>query len=239
MRVGIGYDSHRFESGRPLVLGGVFLPDHAGLKGHSDGDAVAHALIDALLGASALGDIGQLFPDTDPRWQGADSMELLAATVRVIEERNYQVVNADVTIVTETPRIGPWVDQMAERIAGAEEEVSQREAGYLVAERLLLGANDIRTRIVGAQLEDPRGEPGRAVEVGGVRVSPGRRGRVPCRFRPCHEEVHFPVDLALVAPCLDRCGELAGVAFDSGRDGDPGAGSYPGEGSGAAGKTQY
>ena len=117
MRVGIGYDSHRFESGRPLVLGGVLLPDHAGLKGHSDGDAVAHALIDALLGASALGNIGHHFPDTDPRWEGADSMELLAATVRLIEERNYQVVNADVTIVTETPRIGPWVEEMAERIA--------------------------------------------------------------------------------------------------------------------------
>ena len=102
MRVGIGYDSHRFESGRPLVLGGVLLPDHAGLKGHSDGDAVAHALIDALLGASALGNIGHHFPDTDPRWEGADSMELLAATVRLIEERNYQVVNADVTIVTDT-----------------------------------------------------------------------------------------------------------------------------------------
>ena len=69
MRVGIGYDSHRFESGRPLVLGGVLLPDHAGLKGHSDGDAVAHALIDALLGASALGDVGHHFPDTDPRWE--------------------------------------------------------------------------------------------------------------------------------------------------------------------------
>lgn len=117
MRVGIGYDSHRFESGRPLVLGGVHLPDHPGLKGHSDGDAVAHALIDALLGASALGDIGKHFPDADPRWQGADSMALLASTVRLIEERNYQVVNADITIVTQTPRIGPWTSEMAERIA--------------------------------------------------------------------------------------------------------------------------
>ncbi|MBT8462009.1 MAG: 2-C-methyl-D-erythritol 2,4-cyclodiphosphate synthase [Gemmatimonadetes bacterium] len=117
MRVGIGYDSHRFASGRPLVLGGVRVPDHDGLTGHSDGDAVAHALIDALLGASALGNIGEHFPDSDPRWEGADSMDLLAATIRLIEERNYQVVNADVTIITESPRIAPWVPQMAERIA--------------------------------------------------------------------------------------------------------------------------
>ena len=117
MRVGIGYDSHRFESGRLLVLGGVQVPDHPGLKGHSDGDAVTHALIDALLGAAALGDIGYHFPDTDAHWQGADSLDLLAATVRLIEERDYQVVNADITIVAESPRVGPWVDPMVERIA--------------------------------------------------------------------------------------------------------------------------
>jgi len=113
LRVGIGYDSHRFESRRPLVLGGVQVPDHPGLKGHSDGDAVAHALIDALLGAAALGDIGRHFPDTDARWQGADSMELLAATVRLIQEQSYQVVNADITIVAESPRVASWVDAMA------------------------------------------------------------------------------------------------------------------------------
>jgi 2-C-methyl-D-erythritol 2,4-cyclodiphosphate synthase len=95
----------------------VHIPEHAGLKGHSDGDAVAHALIDALLGASALGNIGQHFPDTEARWQGADSMELLVETVRLIEERNYQVVNVDVSIVTESPRVGPWVPAMAERVA--------------------------------------------------------------------------------------------------------------------------
>lgn len=117
MRVGIGYDSHRFDPGRPLVLGGVRVPDHPGLHGHSDGDAVAHALIDALLGAAALGCIGLHFQDTDDRWQGADSMDLLAATVRLIEERNYQVVNADVTIVAESPRVSPWVEPMAECLA--------------------------------------------------------------------------------------------------------------------------
>jgi len=117
VRVGIGYDSHRFESGRPLVLGGVQIPDHPGLKGHSDGDAVTHALIDALLGAAALGNIGLRFPDTEARWQGADSMELLTATARLIEERQYRVMNADITIVAESPRVGPWIEAMAERIA--------------------------------------------------------------------------------------------------------------------------
>ncbi|MCL7970777.1 MAG: 2-C-methyl-D-erythritol 2,4-cyclodiphosphate synthase [marine benthic group bacterium] len=117
MRVGIGYDSHRFEPGRLLVLGGVHVPEHPGLKGHSDGDAVAHALTDALLGAAALGDIGQHFPDTDDRWSGANSMELLAATVRLIEQHNYQVVNADITVVTESPPIRPWVDAIAESLA--------------------------------------------------------------------------------------------------------------------------
>ena len=116
MRVGIGYDSHRFEPGRPLVLGGVRIPEHPGLKGHSDGDAVAHALIDALLGAAALGNIGHHFPDSDPRWEGADSMRLLSAAVSLIEERNYQVINADVTIVTESPRIAIWSERMTECI---------------------------------------------------------------------------------------------------------------------------
>ena len=118
MRVGIGYDSHRFEAARPLVLGGVHIPDHPGLQGHSDGDAVAHAVIDALLGASGLGNIGQHFPDTEARWKDADSMTLVVETVRLIEERNYQVVNVDVTIVTESPRVGPWVGEMVERVAG-------------------------------------------------------------------------------------------------------------------------
>ncbi len=116
MRVGIGYDSHRFETGRPLVLGGVRIPEHPGLKGHSDGDAVAHALIDAMLGAAALGNIGHHYPDSDPRWEGADSMRLLSAAVSLIEERNYQVINADVTIVTESPRIALWSERMAECI---------------------------------------------------------------------------------------------------------------------------
>ncbi len=117
MRVGLGYDSHRFDPSRPLVLGGVEIPDHPGLAGHSDGDAVAHAVVDALLGASGLGDVGGRFPDDDPAYEGADSLELLAEAVRELERENYQVVNVDVTVVAETPRVAPHAEAMARAIA--------------------------------------------------------------------------------------------------------------------------
>lgn len=119
MRVGVGYDSHRFDEARPLVLGGVRIPDVPGLAGHSDGDAVAHAVTDALLGATGLGDIGALFPDDDPATEGADSVELLARAVRVVHAENYQVVNVDVTVIAERPRIGPHVPAMRSRLAAA------------------------------------------------------------------------------------------------------------------------
>lgn len=117
MRVGLGYDSHRFDDTRELVLGGVRIPEHAGLAGHSDGDAVAHAVIDALLGAMAAGNVGSHFPPDDDRWKDADSMELLRRVVRLLAGRNYQVVNVDVTVVCESPRIGPVAERMRERLA--------------------------------------------------------------------------------------------------------------------------
>ncbi len=116
MRVGTGYDSHRFAEGRELVLGGVRIPDHPGLLGHSDGDAVAHAVIDAILGAAAAGNVGSHFPPSDDAFKDADSMELLRQAVQVLEARNYQVVNVDVTVVCESPRIGPWADAMRQRL---------------------------------------------------------------------------------------------------------------------------
>ena len=119
MRVGLGYDSHRFDDTRDLVLGGVRVPDHAGLSGHSDGDAVAHAVIDALLGAVGAGDVGTHFPPTDDRWKGADSMDLLRRAVRLLEGRNYHVVNVDVTVVCETPKIGPLAGRMRESLGAA------------------------------------------------------------------------------------------------------------------------
>ena len=116
MRIGTGYDSHRFAEGRPLILGGVEIPDHPGLTGHSDGDAVAHAVIDAILGAAAAGNVGSHFPPSDDAWKDADSIELLRRAVGVLEERNYQVVNVDVTVIAESPKVGPWVEAMRARL---------------------------------------------------------------------------------------------------------------------------
>ena len=112
-RVGIGYDSHRFAAGRALILGGQHIPHGEGLLGHSDADAVAHAVTDAILGAAAAGDIGAHFPDSDPRWKDADSMDLLRRAVAVVRERGYRVAQADVTIVVERPKLAPYVAAMA------------------------------------------------------------------------------------------------------------------------------
>jgi 2-C-methyl-D-erythritol 2,4-cyclodiphosphate synthase len=119
LRVGLGYDVHPFTEGRPLVLGGVAIPHAAGLAGHSDADAVSHALADALLGALALGDLGRHFPDTDARWHGADSLDLVRRVVALLAERGARPVNADATVVTEEPRLAPHVDAMRERLAAA------------------------------------------------------------------------------------------------------------------------
>lgn len=124
-RVGIGYDSHRLVEPGPLVLGGVTIPYQRGLAGHSDADALAHAVIDALLGAAGLGNIGRLFPDTDQRWRGADSMALLAEAWSRVAARGWRLANVDATIITEAPRLGPYLDGMAARLA----EVLGADAG--------------------------------------------------------------------------------------------------------------
>lgn len=118
MRAGTGYDSHRFTDTRPLVLGGIVIPGAPGLAGHSDGDALLHALTDALLGAAALGSIGEFFPDTDDRHAGADSAEMLTVVVEQLAREGWKVSNADATVVAERPRIQPHVARMRERIAG-------------------------------------------------------------------------------------------------------------------------
>ena len=117
-RVGIGYDSHRFDPERPLILGGVLFPDAPGLRGFSDADAVAHAVIDALLGAACLGDIGTHFPPGEEAWRGADSMELLSRAVELLHEEGWRVGNVDVTVICERPRIGPRADEMRAALAG-------------------------------------------------------------------------------------------------------------------------
>jgi 2-C-methyl-D-erythritol 2,4-cyclodiphosphate synthase len=118
-RVGTGYDVHRLVPGRRLVLGGVEIPHALGLDGHSDADVALHALCDALLGAAALGDIGQHFPPSDDRWRGADSLDLLRRVVGLVAARGYRVGNVDVTVVAEQPKIGPHAASMRERIADA------------------------------------------------------------------------------------------------------------------------
>jgi 2-C-methyl-D-erythritol 2,4-cyclodiphosphate synthase len=116
-RVGTGFDIHRLVPGRRLVLCGVDFDFPFGLFGHSDADAPTHALMDALLGAAALGDIGHLFPDTDPEWEGADSIHLLEAVVALLRRKGWRVVNADLTILAEAPKIAPRVAEMRERLA--------------------------------------------------------------------------------------------------------------------------
>lgn len=117
MRIGLGYDSHRFVEGRPLMLGGVEIPHDRGLKGHSDADVLIHALIDALLGAAALGDIGSHFPDTDPAFAGVDSAKLLEAVVAEIRDNGFRVGNVDATVVCETPRLRQHIDVIRRRLA--------------------------------------------------------------------------------------------------------------------------
>lgn len=117
MRIGFGYDSHRFEEGKPLVIGGVVIPNSFGLKGHSDGDALIHAIIDALLGAIAHGDIGSHFPDTDDKWKGADSTKLLESVVDEVFNAGYKIGNLDATIICERPKLRPYIDQIRARLS--------------------------------------------------------------------------------------------------------------------------
>jgi len=119
MRIGHGYDVHRFKEGRKCVLCGVNIPCDFGPDGHSDADVPAHALMDALLGAAALGDIGKHFPDTDEKWKDADSIKLLRETYSLIKSQGYSIGNADITIVTELPKLAPYIEKMREVIAGA------------------------------------------------------------------------------------------------------------------------
>ena len=118
-RVGQGYDVHRLVTDRRLILGGVDIPYEKGLLGHSDADVLAHAVMDALLGAAALGDIGKLFPDNDPEYEGADSLMLTRRVARVLEKNGYAVSNVDATIIAQSPKLAPYIDKMRENIAAA------------------------------------------------------------------------------------------------------------------------
>lgn len=119
MRVGMGYDVHRLTVGRKLIMGGVEIPYEKGLLGHSDADVLLHAIMDALLGAAALGDIGKHFPDTDPKYEGASSIRLLEHVGELLDENGYIIENIDATIIAQKPKMRPHIDQMRENIARA------------------------------------------------------------------------------------------------------------------------
>jgi 2-C-methyl-D-erythritol 2,4-cyclodiphosphate synthase len=119
MRIGMGYDVHRLVEGRDLIIGGVTIPYEKGLLGHSDADVLLHAVMDALLGAAALGDIGKHFPDTDPEYEGISSVKLLQKTGELLEENNFLIENIDTTIIAQAPKMRPYIDTMRENIAKA------------------------------------------------------------------------------------------------------------------------
>ena len=116
-RTGLGWDNHRIVSGRALIIGGVIIPAEFGLEGHSDADVLAHAITDAILGAAALGDIGMHFPDSDPRWKGADSMQFLAEARRLIEQQGYRIANVDSTVILERPKLKDFRNAIREKLA--------------------------------------------------------------------------------------------------------------------------
>jgi len=118
-RIGHGYDIHRFMEGRKLVLGGVPIDFHLGLDGHSDADVICHAAMDALLGALAMGDIGQHFPTDDPAYMGADSIELLKRVKRMVSDRGYSIANIDISVIAEKPKLAPYIGRMRSTLAGA------------------------------------------------------------------------------------------------------------------------
>ncbi len=158
-RVGIGYDTHRFSGARRLVLGGIEVPGSPGLQGYSDSDVLTHAVIDAVLGAAALGDIGRHYPDTDPRHRDADSVALLEDAVAKLAEAGWRVVNVDATVVCEQPRIAPLAGEMANRLAAAlnvgPEQVSVK--GTTNEGMGFVGRGEGIATIAIAQIEHPAG----------------------------------------------------------------------------------
>ncbi|MBI5055851.1 MAG: 2-C-methyl-D-erythritol 2,4-cyclodiphosphate synthase [Nitrospirae bacterium] len=119
MRIGTGYDSHRLVEERKLILGGVEIPFEKGLLGHSDADVLCHAIIDAIIGALGEGDIGRRFPDTDAKWKGASSIDLLAKTVEMMKQKGFDIVNIDSTVIAEKPKLQPYIEKMKENISKA------------------------------------------------------------------------------------------------------------------------
>jgi len=137
VRMGLGWDVHRLAPGRPLILGGVTIPCEFGLEGHSDADVLSHAITDALLGAAALGDIGMHFPDTDPRWKGADSLQFLRHARDLAARKNYRIVNVDSTVILERPKLKDYRAPIREKLAAALDlDIEQVSVKFKTAERV-------------------------------------------------------------------------------------------------------
>ncbi len=158
MRVGTGYDVHRLVEGRKLILGGVKIPYEKGLLGHSDADVLVHAIMDALLGAAALGDIGLHFPDSDPAYAGADSLRLLTRVVEILAKNGYLVENVDATVIAQAPRLRPYIDQMRKNIADAmDADISQVSVKATTEEHLgFTGRGEGISAQAAALLSSPR-----------------------------------------------------------------------------------
>lgn len=155
MRIGIGYDVHRLVEGRRLILCGVEIPYERGLLGHSDADVAVHALMDAILGALALSDIGKLFPDSDPQYRGADSMKLLDTVIGKMRERNFSLGNLDITIIAEKPKLAPYIDQMRKNLAKAFDcDISQISVKATTEEGLGIGGAGIGAHAVALLTEN-------------------------------------------------------------------------------------
>jgi 2-C-methyl-D-erythritol 2,4-cyclodiphosphate synthase len=152
-RIGFGYDVHSFEAGRRLVLGGIDIPFDKGLKGHSDADALLHAICDAMLGALALGDIGQHFPDTDPQYEGIDSKVLLKETYEIVRAMKYKIGNIDSTIVIEKPKMAPHINKMRSTIAGILDcEVNQISIKATTSEKMGFVGNEEGVKVIATAL---------------------------------------------------------------------------------------
>ena len=137
MRIGQGWDVHRLTAARPLILGGVTIPSEFGLEGHSDADILSHAITDALLGAAALGDIGMHFPDTDPKWQGGDSLQFLAFAAWLVRDKGYEIVNVDSTVILERPKLKDYRQAIREKLAQTLRlEVDQISVKFKTAEKI-------------------------------------------------------------------------------------------------------
>ena len=175
MRIGTGYDVHRLVEGRKLILGGVDIPYERGLLGHSDADVLVHAIMDALLGAAALGDIGLHFPDTDPAWKGADSLALARRVSELLSENGYLIENVDATVIAQAPKLRPYIERMRQNIAGALEiDVSQVSVKATTEEHLgFTGRGEGISAQAAALLTSPRDTFSRSVPVGGCGDCPG------------------------------------------------------------------